>query len=446
MKRNMKFLNSNLLFCVALFVGCNKKVVEEKHFHPVTEVVREQQPNQQGTETHGGNITPSAMMKLYDYFTITEEDVKKKEPHPPVGSNELWYRGETVKGAMFFLWKGIELRYKAGLIKDYNGNRLNYILGEMFREGPQGNIFTDIENTKYDIKFTKKLDWMDPQRASQYQYGVCIDINKEVSAAAAKLNDRDGDICVNANEMVRQSPGMELPAIWGILSHEHAHHFGFTEQDSVDLQNFVSQSDSNSLFSAGEYYEGFLSSVGEVESQPDSGTTTINSYYDFLQIPLGSISYNDKTYSIEVRYKNVQGMTEDLYDVDKALYFSRHNLNFYTGSYILSGKTIPAGFEWDKDCQFSKQEDDVVYSCNINKFFERNLNLTKFSYLTVKAYTKRLFYENQNKENLTKISYEGLSLKLLEDGKEVKNNFFEMSSNQISEKEIDKISINFIFN
>ena len=237
--RLLPLASVTLLTLSTLTMGCQKTVTERIVSPPVD---RFQSGTTHGTETHGGDLTPSEILSIYDKITLTSEQLAAEdsingEEYVKQTAESGGYK--TFKEDLLSLWKGIELYAKGGRIKNLNGRKYLDLVLSLLKGNEKGTIYDEILASTYNVKIEEPFEWMSQERLGKYKYGKCKDYLGVYRAAGATLNDYGGEICINSTELARQMDEDQESKMWGIVSHEHCHHLGLLEEDCLDVQQLI---------------------------------------------------------------------------------------------------------------------------------------------------------------------------------------------------------------
>lgn len=234
-KRTSRYLNScawvlAIAAIIVTFIGTAKA-------NPNKET-----PPALGTESHGGDILRARSLHLRDVLTLSEQELNEKN------------LSGTLKPTKFDLkkaWKGLAIAHKR-----LPPSSLQSLIQFMLVGDKNGNIFDDVERSKYDTKIYPSPTETD---LTKPEYQDCLDYHGQAATAGAGLNDRFGTICFDTRRLTEE--GASLVDLVAIASHEHAHHFGAEEDLAIELQRFITVNESV-LYSVANQLE-------EIEASPN---------------------------------------------------------------------------------------------------------------------------------------------------------------------------------
>ncbi len=269
-----QIITISLITAAMLFIGCGKT---DKHYHTnVTNPIGDHEhessgsdnhdghstTNHLGTETHGGDIDPSIILKAYDNLTVSSEEIDKK-------NIDFGWTRYTFKEDLTKIWEGVKLALRGEMIKD---PKLLPILKRLVNGIGGYDILKDIDKSPLKIVINpKSIEYMlDDERnikkeyLDQYNFGYClsdhgsktpnpktsIEANKEnlnqdeemqESSGSTQLGVPGSEICLSASKIAIDSKEDFGPRYYAIDAHERAHHFGFQEHEAYLLQNFIDE-------------------------------------------------------------------------------------------------------------------------------------------------------------------------------------------------------------
>lgn len=132
------------------------------------------------------------------------------------GGNPSVARAEVIEKFINDELKGLMFAY----IDDFHESKLSSNAVAMrFKTMIQNGLKSDVANSTYDTK------------------GACYS-NGEKKPAATVLNQMAQTICFDPKELARQ--GTTQREIVALAFHEHAHHFGFSEEEALEIEVNIS--------------------------------------------------------------------------------------------------------------------------------------------------------------------------------------------------------------
>ena len=244
----MKYSILSLIIMSSLVTISCQKPVTNKYYTNVTETKSDSGKNKKeqlnGTEAHGGEITPSIIIQAYNFLTQNLSDTKKGYINFNRGNDPIYSFAE--KRAQ--MWKGIKISLRGEFIQNPKNTRVLEMLTLMVngkidkRNQKKVNIFEDLKDSPLNVVLDKNL--IDYELGPEYKHGHCYAIHgdsgeKKNHAGSSIINDLKGEICLSASKIAVKSKDSDGPHFYAIDAHERAHHFGFEEKDATDLQNYI---------------------------------------------------------------------------------------------------------------------------------------------------------------------------------------------------------------
>ena len=194
------------------------------------------------------------------------------------------------------------------------------IVQDMYLKMKEGNLIKDIENSKYI--FSENTTDL-----------ACLDSNLENRASTSVRNELNGEICWDLEELALQNATRS--SLLSLAIHEHAHHFGFEDEDEILTKYFTDLIDINP--SRFDIYVDYYEIKKDYTIDYSQNLVTEFHHYKY-----GDTERKRKEFEIECRIELSK----------KRKKFKKTNLNNY---FKITTTTTYEGYR-----------SDIIYSCDIS--------------------------------------------------------------------------------